>query len=356
MSRAFHRATLPIRIAARSARRADWTRWSDARLLRTRLCDLGLKLEGTTLERRVARLYDELKSRRIVFRPHCWLSTEWFCPDGVGGIGIPFYLAHPRLMRLEQRQMLEVEGGSQAWCMMILRHEAGHAVNNAFRLHRRRRWREVFGSFAAPYPEHYRPRPFSRDYVLHLDYWYAQSHPSEDFAETFAVWLKSGSLWRRRYKGWPALAKLAYVDAVMAEIADTVAPVTTRVRVDPLSEQTQTLGDHYAEKRARYAGEHPRFYDSDLRRLFADATLARRGESAARFLRRVQSDVRRAVAYWTGHSAYSIDLVLREMMVRCRQLRLRAIRPDEQLKQEAIILVTVQTMNFLHSGRLRLRL
>ena len=24
---------------------------------------------------------------------------------------------------------------------------------------------------------------------MHLDPWYAQSHPDEDFAETFAVWL-----------------------------------------------------------------------------------------------------------------------------------------------------------------------
>src|SRR6185503_6125586 len=129
-----------------------------------RLCDLGLKIEGTALERRIVQLHDELERRGIRFRPHCWLSTEWFCPDGVPGIGIPFYLAHPRLVRIEHRQMLEVEGGTRAWGMRILRHEAGHAINNAYRLHRRRRWQQVFGRSTIPYPEYYRPKPFSRDF------------------------------------------------------------------------------------------------------------------------------------------------------------------------------------------------
>lgn len=333
-----------------------WADWSDRKLLKLRIRDLGIRIEGSMLESRLARLYEELRRKRITFRPHCWLSTEWFCPDGVGGIGIPFYLAHPRLVRLEHKQMLEAEGAAQESCMRILRHEAGHAIDNAYRLHRRQKWRDIFGHFSARYPEHYRPKPFSRDYVLHLDYWYAQSHPSEDFAETFAVWLKSGSQWRKRYQGWNALAKLEYVNSLMADIAERPAVVKSRRKVEPLSDADVTLAEYYAEKRSRYATDHPRFYDDDLRRLFADATMAKHGESAARFLHRVSRDIRRGVAYWTGQSVYSVNLVLKEMEQRCKQLRLRAIRPDEQLKQEAIILVTVQTMNFLHGGKLRLRL
>ncbi len=355
-SRARKKKPRAPRARAATARDLVWADWPDRKLLRLRIRDLGIRIEGSMLESRVARLYDELRAKRITFRPHCWLSTEWFCPDGIGGIGIPFYLAHPRLARLEHRQMLEAEGAAQESCMRILRHEAGHAIDNAYRLHTRRKWRAIFGPYSAEYPEHYRPKPFSRDHVLHLDYWYAQSHPSEDFAETFAVWLKSGSQWRTRYAGWPALAKLEYVNSLMADIANKAAVVKSRRKVDPLAEADITLADHYAEKRARYANDHPRFYDNDLRRLFADSTLARRGESAARFLHRVSRDIRRGVAYWTGQSIYSVNLVLKEMEIRCRQLRLRAIRPDEQLKQEAIILVTVQTMNFLHGGRLRLRL
>ena len=145
------------------------------------MCDLKLRIQGTPLERRIDKLYKELESREIPFRPHCWLSDEWFSPDGVPGIAIPFYLAHPRLARLERRQVLEVEGGTEEWCMRILRHEAGHALDTAFGLHRRRMWRETFGKYSEPYPDYYSPRPYSKSFVVHLDSWYAQSHPAEDF-------------------------------------------------------------------------------------------------------------------------------------------------------------------------------
>jgi len=182
-----------------SARTTRLTRLTDAQLLELRLCDLPVRLERSLVHRRVKRLYGELQHRGLPFRPHVWLSSEWFAPDGVPGIAIPFYLAHPRLEKLEKKQMLEVEGGSELACMRILRHEAGHAIDSAYRLHFRKDWRKVFGSYAQPYPESYRPRPHSRNYVLHLDSWYAQSHPAEDFAETFAVWLTPNSRWRQRY-------------------------------------------------------------------------------------------------------------------------------------------------------------
>ena len=158
------------------------------------------------------RLYRELSTRGIRFRPHCWLSQEWFSPDGIPGIAIPFYLAHRRLMSIERRFMREVEGGNRNWLMRILRHEAGHAIDSAYRLRRRAAWRDVFGPASLPYPDTYRPRPGSRRFVQHLGAWYAQAHPTEDFAETFAVWLKPHSPWRREYSGWPAYAKLEYID------------------------------------------------------------------------------------------------------------------------------------------------
>ena len=183
------------------------------------MCDLGLAIEGSGLEPRLQELEASWPSGGSIFRPHYWLSDEWFCPDGVPGIAIPFYLAHPRLARLEQAQMLEVEGGTVEWCLKILRHEAGHAIDNAYRLRERRRRRELFGLSSAPYPKYYLPRPYSKSFVMHLDAWYAQSHPDEDFAETFAVWLDPGGDWRSRYADWPARRKLEYVDHVMRGLA-----------------------------------------------------------------------------------------------------------------------------------------
>src|SRR5512138_3347561 len=208
---------------------------TDEQLLDLRICDLPLSIEGTPLEPRLNRLYRELAAHGLPFRPHVWLSEEWFTPDDVAGFAIPFYLAHPRLSKLERKQMLEVEGASEKECLRIMRHEAGHAIDNAFGLHKRRRYYMLFGPFARPYPSWYKPVPNSRDYVLHLPAWYAQSHPAEDFAETFAVWLTPRSQWRRRYKGWPALRKLEYIDELMSEIAGTKPRNKIRTKVEPLS-------------------------------------------------------------------------------------------------------------------------
>ena len=102
-----------------------WTRLSDEDLLSLRFCDLKLSIEQSPLKRQVNRLYTELEGRGIDVRPHVWLSEEWFSPDGVPGIAVPFYLAHPRLEKLERHVMREVEGGNARWFMRILRHEAG---------------------------------------------------------------------------------------------------------------------------------------------------------------------------------------------------------------------------------------
>jgi hypothetical protein len=200
-------------------RKYAWETLSDEQLLKRRLSSLRVTIEGTWLEDCVSNLHEELEERGIRLRPHAWISSEWFSPDSTPGIAIPFYLAHPRLMKLEKKMMLDVEGGTWSECMAILRHEAGHTVQQAYQLHRRRRWQQLFGLSSKSYPLHYRPNPASRRYVQHLRLWYAQSHPDEDFAETFAVWLRPRSNWRTRYAGWPALKKLEFVDELMAEIA-----------------------------------------------------------------------------------------------------------------------------------------
>src|SRR5207253_1612636 len=154
--------------------------------------------------------------------------------DGVPGVAIPFYLAHPRLERLERTYMLEVEGGTPEWCMRILRHEAGHAIDNAYKLRQRRRRQQVFGPSYKAYPQFYDPKPYSKSFVLHLDSWYAQSHPDEDFAETFAVWLTPNSEWRQRYGGWRAQRKLEYMDTLMRSLGGQRPRVVNREEVDPL--------------------------------------------------------------------------------------------------------------------------
>lgn len=342
--------------APSAATRDDWSSLSDEELLDVRLCDLGLTIAGSWLEPRVSELYDELEARGLAFRPHVWLSAEWFTPDGVPGVAVPFYLAHPRLMRLEKAEMLEVEGGTPAWCMQILRHEAGHAFDNAYALRRRRRRTKLFGRPTTPYPDFYLPKPYSKSFVLHLDSWYAQSHPDEDFAETFAVWLTPDSDWRSRYADWPALRKLEYIDELMHEIAGRPPLVTTRRRVEPIERLRTTLRRYYARKRTHYGVDHPNFYDRDLRRLFSAAPEYRPNPKASRFIHRIRRDVRRLVAEATGSYQYTIDRVIEDIVDRCSELNLRLKYPEDRTKLDFTILVTVQTMNYLHSGRHRVAL
>src|SRR5258708_4147028 len=216
----------------------EWADWPDEKLLDLRMSQLGLNIEESVLADRISQLQRELEGRGLAhFKPHFWLSDEWFSPDGVPGVAIPFYLAHPRLERLERAYMLEVEGGTPEWCMRILRHEAGHAIDNAYKLRQRRRRQQVFGPSYKAYPQFYDPKPYSKSFVLHLDSWYAQSHPDEDFAETFAVWMNPESDWRPRYEGWPALKRLEDMDKRRKELGWGVGAGADGVRAEGRKER-----------------------------------------------------------------------------------------------------------------------
>ncbi len=306
----------------RPRRRLAWTRLSDEKLLSMRFCDLGLTLEGSRLERRVQRLYAELEARGIRFRPHVWLSDEWFSPDGVPGIAVPFYLAHPRLERLERHIMREAEGGNTRWFMRILRHEAGHALDNAYRLRRRKRWREVFGPASLQYPTRYRARPGSRRYVHHLGEWYAQSHPTEDFAETFAVWLTPRSGWRRNYADWPALEKLSAVDELLEEVRGRRAPVRNRARVEPLESNTRTLAQYYRRKLAGNRHYRRGLADELLKRLFSTERPRRGAIRASTLLRTHRNSLIGSVSRQLDLERYSIQQIYRMLIERSDNLKL----------------------------------
>lgn len=330
-------------------RKYAWTSLPDEQLLQLRLRDLKITVEGTWLEDCLGCLHDELEQRGVRIRPHAWISEEWFSPNTTPGIAIPFYLAHPRLMRLERKQILEVEGGTVPECMRILRHEAGHVVQHCYELQRRRRWQELFGRSSTHYPSYYRPNPASKQYVHHLRLWYAQSHPDEDFAETFAVWLAPRSNWRKRYEGWPALKKLQYVDEVMAEVATEKPVLTRRLHVDPISRLTHTLAEYYEKKQARYVVDSPTTYDRDLHRIFSADARHRRSPAASTFIRQHRAEFRQVVSKWTGEYQLTLEKVLDEMIRRCRELGLRAVGRERQLKSNFTVLLTAKTVHSLYS-------
>ncbi len=310
----------PVARARRGA--LAWARASDEELLKIRFCDLKLSIERSPLARHIRQLYRDLAHRGISVRPHVWLSEEWFSPDGVPGIAVPFYLAHPRLERLERRIMHQAEGGNSRLLTRILRHEAGHALDNAYRLRRRKRWREVFGPASRPYPARYRARAGSRRYVHHLGEWYAQAHPAEDFAETFAVWLAPRSGWRKSYADWPALHKLRAVDELVASVRDTRAPVRNRTRIEPLEHNTRTLEQHYRRRLARDRQYRRGLADELLRRAFTAEPTRRGAVRAAALLRAHSRALTAAVARALNIERYSVEQILRLLIARSERLQL----------------------------------
>jgi len=330
-------------------RRFAWARLPDEKLLKLRVKDLKLTLEGTWLEECLADLHRELERRGIRIRPHAWLSDEWFSSEASPGIAIPFYLAHPRLMRLERKKIIDVEGGSRAECMAILRHETGHVMQHAYQLQRRRKWQQLFGKSSETYPDYYRPNPGSRSYVQHLRLWYAQSHPDEDFAETFAVWMGPRHKWRKRYAGWGALKKLEYVDELMQEVGDAKPGLVSRAFVDPVSTLKFTLGEYYEQKQARYMTRPPTIYDRDLKRIFSDQARHRHAKKASTFLRENGPEIRRLVSKWTGQYQLTLDALLDEMIARCRALKLHAPGSERRMMVDFTVLLTAKTVQSLYS-------
>ncbi len=330
-----------------------WAEYSDEELLKVRLSDLGLSIEGTWVEEALETLHAELERRGIGMRAHAWLSDEWFSPHDTAGIAVPFYLAHPRLMRLERKMVREVEGGSRRDCMRILRHEMGHVMQRAYGLHRRRRWRDLFGPSSVPYPEHYRPNPLSRRHVQHLKRWYAQCHPDEDFAETFAVWLSPRAKWERQYDGWAALNKLHYVDELMAEIGDAKPLPRPRFVLDPLSSFSKTLGRHYKEKCDRYAVDAPTVFDRDLRRIFSADPADRSAPMAATFIRSNRAAITRGVSRWPVDYAHTLDAIVDDIAERARVMGLRATGADRTMRLQVTALLNTRTVQSLYSAQRR---
>jgi hypothetical protein len=331
-----------------------WAGLEDPQLLEMRIRALGLRIEGGPLEPFVRQLHEELAAKGQVFMPPCHFGDEWFVPVGIPSIFVPFFLGHERLRELERDTMLEVEGETPEWFMKLMRHEAGHAFSYAYSLYRKRRWQETFGLASTEDTGFYRPRPFSRSYVIHLDDWYAQAHPDEDFAETFAVWLTPDLDWRTRYEGWKALRKLEYVDELMRSIAGRPPVHNPAYRVAAFDCLGLKLKTYYARKRKLYEDAYPDFYDKDLRSLFpAVVDGATPHAPAAAYLRQQRRTVTEAVCAWTKEKVYRVDELLRRLTMRCAELKLTVAADDRGAPMRVAAYVTTLVMNYLFTGRFK---
>jgi hypothetical protein len=328
----------------------DWVSLSDEQLLERRISTLGLSLEGTALDPLINQLCDELSANGLAFRPPCHIGDEWFVPIGIPAIFIPFFLVHDRLRALERTMMLEVEGETPEWFMKLMRHEAAHAYSYAYQLQRKKKWQKLFGKTSSETtPTTYRPRPFSRSYVVHLEDWYAQAHPDEDFAETFAIWLTPGLDWRTRYAGWRAVEKLEYIDELMHSLAGKPPTHLPSYREADYNCLNVKLKTYYARKRKVYQDTYPDFYDADLRQLFG----APAGIRAGVYLRRRKRRLLNSVCQWTNEKKYRVNKLLTRLADRADQLGLHVLNDDPQQDFRVTAFITTLVMNYLFTGRFK---
>ena len=332
----------------------EWLSLNDDELLEKKISQLGLKLDGTELQPLVQQLYDELSQKGLTFHPPCHVGDEWFVPVGIPAIFIPFFLTHERLRKLERKIILEVEGETPDWFMRLMRHEAAHAYFYAFQLQKKTKWRRIFGnSSTEETPQFYRPRPYSHSYVVHLDDWYAQSHPDEDFAETFAVWLTPGLDWRERYQGWKALQKLEYVDELMRSLAGKTAPHQPTYRVGEYDFLNQKLKTYYTRKRKLFEDVYPDFYDNDLRQIFAATPEAAGRLAASKYLRQRRRQLMDSICQWTNEKRFRVNKLLTRLIERCDQLGLHALPENATQNLQVSAYLTTLVMNHLFTGKFK---
>src|SRR6266511_232260 len=331
----------------------DWTDLSDEELLEKKISQLDLRLEGTDLEPLIRQLHDELAQKGLSFRPPCHVGDEWFVPVGIPVIFVPFFLVHERLRKLERKTILEVEGETPEWFMKLMRHEAAHAYSYAYHLYKKKKWQQTFGLASTAETEFYRPRPYSRSYVVHLDDWYAQSHPDEDFSETFAVWLTPELDWRARYRGWKALRKLEYVDELMGSIVGQAPVHQPRFRVAEYNCLNIKLKTYYARKRKLYEDSYPDFYDPDLKQLFAARPDAAARHKAAAYLRLHRREIMDSVCQWTNERKYRVNRLLNRLIERCGELDLYIQTDDPTLASNVTAYITTLVMNYLFTGKFK---
>jgi hypothetical protein len=329
--------------------------WSERRekILQMKISDLGLKLEGTRLEPLIEQLYQELHAAGIKLKPKVYLTDEWGCPEGIPVIGVPFYLADERLSLLQEELLEGIEGGSDEEILLYLRHEAGHAFNYAYRLHETEEWRDLFGPYSRPYREDYQPNPFSRSFVRNISGWYAQKHPDEDFAETFAVWLTPDSNWREVYRDWGCYKKLLYVDKIVRELGGT-DPVVSGEEYETAREELQYSISEYNRLYSPKRIEVPDYFDADLKDIF-ESSIPRGNQNewqpAHEFLLEHRRQLVDNICYWTGLGEAVVRSLILHFIDHADDLKLW-VDPDK--KAETLIELTVYTttlcMNRLYKG------
>ena len=327
-------------------------RFHEAALGERPIRELGLRIAGSPLEPILDEFQRELDAVGLTHvHPRFYLSTEWGVPFETVAVAIPLYLVQPELMELHVERTGLIEGEGREEILRYLRHEMGHVVNYAYKLYDRADWIAAFGAITQPYEDEYRPEPWSKRFVRHLPGWYAQKHPDEDWAETFAVWMTPGSTWADDYATWPqALAKLRTCDAILADVKDTDPPVQDDELDEDVSEIDYSVEDYYRDVELS-TPELPPGIDGALRSIFVELPRGTEARAASLLILASGRALARSVFTWTGHFPEHTRLLLRHLAARADELALTY--PSGHERDALIALTTFVTslaMSHVHRG------
>jgi len=333
----------------------NWSQISDDDLLSRKLKDLPLSLEESDIYPLIQKVMAELHAVLPHFQPYLFVGDEWFSPEGVAAVSIPFFLLNSRLRNLTRKTVLDCEGEKETDFAKYLRHELGHAFDHAFKLSKRRSWEKVFGSHNKEYdPNTYRPRPYSKNFVINLHHWYAQAHPDEDFAETFAVWLNPESDWRNQYKKWGALGKLEYVESVSKEVVGRFYKEKPRRMISETRFLNTSLRAYYKKQKKEGAEDYPDFYDNDLLKLFELRSESNRGaEKAHKFMQRQKKFLLASTCQWTNEKKVVVNELITRLIDRSRELDLVLSRSEYETAFEISAFITTLVSHYLFTGHFR---
>jgi hypothetical protein len=314
--------------------------------------EMGLKIAGSPLEPILADFEGELCQAGITrVGPRFYLSTEWGVPFDTVAIAIPFYLARPDLTDLHAERVGHVEGTGRDDILRYLRHEMGHVINYAYRLYEDEGWVKHFGAITQPYREDYRPEPFNPRFVRHLPGWYAQKHPDEDWAETFAVWMTPGLDWRTEYADSPtALAKLEFCDRTLKRLRDREPLVTAADLDEDVGELPYSVEQYYGGQ-SDGPTPFPKGLDGALRTIFEDSGKGPASRPASALIRRLERDLMANVYRWTGHFPERTRPLLRHLAERADRLG-QVYTAEREVPTAAAFttFVTALAMNYVHHG------
>jgi hypothetical protein len=333
-------------------------------LLLTPLSRLDLSVEDGATGEALAIVREDLHRMHLrKLNPFFYLSTGYGTVEGTTNIAVGFYDANPLIRELhkEYRKWLY----SPDEIVATLRHEIGHAFCYAYKLYRRKDFREIFnvhGHFFRTYPvtNRYveRANPWSRDFVNPMGDHYAQKHPDDDFAETFCVWLTPRANWRREYRLYPgALIKLAFVDRVIRELRRTEPEIQQDPSLldEPLSESSMTLAEFLHAQPSHYRHLATGYVDSDMRKLFHRPPVRslpnRNWIPAATFLQEMQPLLTPRVVRWIRVDPLIVKDFLEKCSIRASALSLGFYREEREKKAwELSSLLSMRCTLFAHNG------